>query len=106
VAHQLGIDEAMAEVLPDQKLEKVRALQAQGRSVAMAVTASSTMPGHLALAQANVGHRHGHRHRTSRSRARALRSSKETLRAISKAIRPLRRRCAMLKQNLFFALRL
>nr|WP_202947226.1 HAD-IC family P-type ATPase [Zavarzinella formosa] len=36
VGRQLGIDEIIAEVLPDQKIEAVRKLQAEGRIVAMA----------------------------------------------------------------------
>src|SRR5258706_3769754 len=36
VGRQLGIDEVIAEVLPEQKTEKVKALQAEGRFVAMA----------------------------------------------------------------------
>jgi P-type E1-E2 ATPase len=36
VARRLGIDEVIAEVLPDQKAEVVRRLQAEGRLVAMA----------------------------------------------------------------------
>ncbi|MFQ5417985.1 MAG: heavy metal translocating P-type ATPase, partial [Myxococcota bacterium] len=36
VAKQLGLDEVMADVLPDQKVEAVRRLQAEGRIVAMA----------------------------------------------------------------------
>ncbi|HKU38916.1 MAG TPA: copper-translocating P-type ATPase, partial [Polyangiales bacterium] len=36
IARKLGVDELMAEVLPDQKAERVKQLQAQGRTVAMA----------------------------------------------------------------------
>src|SRR5205814_920282 len=36
VAKKLGIDDVFAEVLPDQKADKVKQLQAQGRIVAMA----------------------------------------------------------------------
>lgn len=36
VANKLGLDDVVAEVLPDQKAEHVRRLQASGRSVAMA----------------------------------------------------------------------
>ncbi len=52
VAEQLGIDRFEAEVLPDRKAEVVRALQAEGRTVAMAGDGINDAP---ALAAAHVG---------------------------------------------------
>ena len=52
VARQLGIERFEAEVLPEQKLEIVRRLQAEQRLVAMAGDGINDAP---ALAQANVG---------------------------------------------------
>ncbi|MGH7700643.1 MAG: copper-transporting P-type ATPase [Gemmatimonadales bacterium] len=52
VAGALGIDEVIAEVLPDQKADVVKRLQDDGRTVAVAGDGINDAP---ALAQANVG---------------------------------------------------
>ena len=52
VARRLGLDEVIAEVLPQQKNEVIKRLQAEGRIVAMAGDGVNDAP---ALAQAQVG---------------------------------------------------
>jgi len=99
VGKELGIDEVIAEVLPEQKVEKIKALQAQGRFVAMAGDGINDAP---ALAQAQVGVAMGTGTDVAIETA-SVTLVKGDLRGIVKAIRLSRATMRNVKQNLFFA---
>jgi Cu+-exporting ATPase len=100
VGQRLGIDEVIAEVLPDQKAEKVRQLQAEGRMVAMAGDGINDAP---ALAQAQVGIAMGTGTDVAMESA-GVTLVKGDLRGIVRARLLSRMTMRNIKQNLFFAL--
>jgi Cu+-exporting ATPase len=99
VARRLGLDEVMADVLPEQKAEAVRRLQAQGRVVAMAGDGVNDAP---ALAAAQVGIAMGTGSDVAMESA-GVTLVKGDLRGILRARRLSRATLRNIRQNLFFA---
>jgi Cu+-exporting ATPase len=99
IARAVGIDEVIAEVLPQEKLEAIARLQKRGQVVAMVGDGVNDAP---ALAQADLGIALGS------GSAVALESADialpgDDLRGVVRAIQLSRRTVRIIKQNLFWA---
>ena len=99
VGRRLGIDDIIAEVLPQQKGEVVRELQQKGRFVAMAGDGINDAP---ALAQAQVGIAMGTGADVAMESA-SITLVKGDLQGIVRARRLSRATMSNIRQNLFFA---
>ena len=99
VAQKVGIDDVMADVLPDQKQAKVEELRKQGRRVAMAGDGINDAP---ALAAADVGIAMGTGTDVAMESA-AVTLVKGDLRGIVRARRLSRATMRNIRQNLFLA---
>ena len=99
IARQVGIDHVLAEVLPQDKAEEVKKLQAQGKKVAMVGDGVNDAP---ALAQANVGLAIGSGTDVAKETGDVI-LIKDDIRDVVVALEVAKATMRKVKQNLFWA---